>query len=414
MKILYIPAYYAPEHYSSLYLANDRCEALVNAGLDTVVYTPVPTRGVSPEIREEYKRKKKEVLYDGNLTIIRFPLMGEGRNPIVRAFRYTIQCIKQFWWGAFSQESKRGDVIFVDSTPPIQGAMAALIKKFNKKPIVYNLQDIFPDSLIGTGLAKKGGMLWKIGRLIENFTYRNADKIIVISEDFKRNIMAKGVPEGKIEVIYNWVDENAIVPVSKDANPLYEEFGISRDKFTLVYAGNLGNAQNIEIIIDAAKELIANKNIQFVIFGTGGLEADFRKRIVHDDLYNVKLLPLQPYDRVSYVYGLGDACIVSCKPGLGGSAMPSKTWSIMSSGRAVLANFDEGDLKNIIEGNGCGLFTKAGKFEEFVKAIESLAQSPDQCDIMGNASRKFILEKLTKAVGTKKTVEVIKSVLNNK
>ncbi len=98
-----------------------------------------------------------------------------------------------------------------------------MVKKFRHIPIVYNLQDVFPDSLVGTGLAKKGGLLWKIGRVIENFTYRNADKIIVISEDFKRNIMAKGVPEEKIEVIYNWVDENAIVPVKEEDNDLFDE-----------------------------------------------------------------------------------------------------------------------------------------------------------------------------------------------
>lgn len=225
--------------------------------------------------------------------------------------------------------------------------------------------------------------------------------------------MAKGVPEEKIEVIYNWVDENAVVPISKDDNPLFEEFGIDRHKFTVIYAGNLGNAQNIEIIIDAAKELKSNTNIQFVVFGTGGLEPNIRKRIRQESLSNVELFPLQPYERVSYVYGLGDACIVSCKPGLGGSAMPSKTWSIMSSGRAVLANFDEGDLKDIIEKNNCGVFTKAGNLDEFVNAIEHLAKSPEQSLAMGNASRQFVLENLTKSVGTKKCVEVVKSVLYN-
>lgn len=101
--------------------------------------------------------------------------------------------------------------------------MAVFIKKCRKIPFVYNLQDIFPDSLVGTGMTKKGSFLWRIGRIIENFTYRNADKIIVISEDFKRNIMAKGVPEEKIEVIYNWIDENEVVPIAKDVNPLYHE-----------------------------------------------------------------------------------------------------------------------------------------------------------------------------------------------
>ena len=206
---------------------------------------------------------------------------------------------------------------------------------------MYMCQDIFPDSLAGTGLAKKGGLLWKIGSCIANRIYRSADKIIVISQDFKKNLLAKGVPEEKIEVIYNWVDENAVQPVAKAENPLYEEFGLSREAFTVVYAGNLGNAQNIGIILEAAKRFNENENenenekqaVQFVIFGTGGLEEEIRRRIVEEGLTNVRLLPLQPYERVSQVYSLGDACVVSCKEGLGGSAMPSKTWTIMSCGR---------------------------------------------------------------------------------
>lgn len=142
------------------------------------------------------------------------------------------------------------------------------------------------------------------------------------------------------EAVINWVDENAVQPVVKAENPLYEKFGLSRETFTVVYAGNLGNAQIIGIILDAAKQLKADgfkfqvsgsnpDRVQFVIFGTGGLEEEIRRRIAEEGLTNVRLLPLQPYERVSQVYSLGDACVVSCKEGLGGSAMPSKTWTIM-------------------------------------------------------------------------------------
>ena len=231
--------------------------------------------------------------------------------------------------------------------------------------------------------------------------------------------MAKGVSEEKIEVVYNWVDENAIVPVKDEDNELFEEFGISRDKFRVVYAGNLGNAQNIEIIVDAARKLKDNPKIEFVIFGKGGLEDEIKQTKAKEQLDNLKILPLQPYDRVAKVYGLGHVCIVACKPGLGGAAMPSKTWSIMSSGRAVLANFDEGELKEILEGTStgsvtakpCGVFTKAGDLEGFVSTIENLSQHPEQCAEMGRNGRQFILDNLTRDVGTQKYVNVIKSVL---
>ena len=420
MKTLGIPAYYYPEKAASNYLWDNLGEKYVKEGIKRVEICPMPCRGITNEVQKEYKNKKEEILFDGLLYIRRFKLFKEGKNPIMRALRYFISAVKQVWIGKFCKQSKDSDVLFVFSTPPIQGMAGIFLKKWKSIPMVYCLQDIFPDSLVGTGLAKKDGILWKIGRHIENFTYRNADKIIVISQDFKRNIMAKGVPEEKIEVIYNWVDENAITPVKYEENELFEEFGISRDKFRVVYAGNLGNAQNIEIIIEAAKRLKDKGNIEFVIFGTGGLEDEIKATKEKEQLDNLKILPLQPYERVAKVYGLGHVCIVACKPGLGGAAMPSKTWSIMSSGRAVLANFDEGELKEIVEGAStssatakpCGVFTKAGDLEGFVKAIEELSQHTEQCAEMGRNGRQFILENLTREVGTGRYVEVIKSVVN--
>lgn len=414
MKLLYLTSYATPDKVASNALGRQRNEAFIREGWYITFYVPTPCRGISPEIISEYKKKmhRHEQSYDGHMTINRFSMYAEGKNPVLRALRYFFVCIKQYNRAILAKDARDCDVMFSNSTPPIQGAMAAMVSKVRNIPFVYNLQDIFPDSLVGTGMTHEGSFIWKVGRRIEDYTYRHADKIIVISEDFKSNIMAKGVPEEKIEVIYNWVDENAVVPVANDDNPLFDELGISRDKFRVVYAGNLGNAQNIDIIIDAVRRLKNNDHIQFVIFGKGGLEDQIKETKSRENLDNLLVLPLQPIERVSYVYSLGDVCIVACKPGLGGAAMPSKTWSIMSSGSAVLANFDEGELKTIIENNNCGVFTKAGDVDEFVSAIEKLSKNPELCSEMGSNGRQFILKNLTKEVGTQKYVDVIKSVIN--
>lgn len=160
--------------------------------------------------------------------------------------------------------------------------------------------------------------------MIEDFTYRNADRIIVISEDFKRNIMAKGVPESKIEVIYNWVDETAIIPIPRNENPLFAEFGLDQNKFYVVYAGNLGSAQNIDILLEAANLLHDNSDIQFLVFGAEKQAEPYITKAKHMQLSNLKFLPLQPYEKVSCVYSLGDVAVVSCKQGFGDIAMPSK------------------------------------------------------------------------------------------
>lgn len=400
MKILIPFSYYHPEQCAGLFVIDDMTEEAARQGISSLITVPTPTRNVEPGA----KWSRNETLRDGMVQIHRFHMYGEGKNPVLRALRYLLCEMVQLHYMLW----KKYDVAFIDSTPPIQGLKLPIVRLFRKKPVVYNAQDLFPETLSGTGLAKNGGLLWKIGMWVSNVTFRNSDKIIAISHDIKRSMVARGVPAEKIEVVYNWVDEKAVQPVEKSANPLFEEFGLSRDKFTVVYAGNLGNAQNIGIVLDGAARL---REVQFALFGTGGLESEIRTRIEKEGLTNVHLNPLQPVERVSYVYSLGGACIVSCKEGLGGSAMPSKSWSIMSCGCPVIASFDEGELKDILEKNNCGVFTHAGNVEEFVEGIKSLAAEPSRCEEMGKNARQFILDNLTKEVGSKKYVEIIKNLV---
>lgn len=412
MKILHLPAYFKPEHAASSYLVDNMYQAFTDAGMEMIVYAPIPTRGVSEEVRAEYKNKLKEKLYGGRMSVYRFTLINEGTNALIRAFRYFIACLKQFWRGAFNEESKECDVLFIFSTPPIQGAMAAIVKKFNKMPLVYNLQDIFPDSLVGTGLAKKGGLLWKIGRMIEDFTYRNADKIIVISEDFKKNIMAKGVPEEKIVVVYNWVDQNAVVDVPREQNKLFDKYGLDRSKFYIEYSGNIGLTQNMDMLLEVMEELqVSHPDINLVLVGEGAYKAQVEKIVDEKQLKNVHLLPFQPYEDISYVFSLGDAGLVISKPGVGANSVPSKTWSIMSASRPVLANFDENELKDIVAKNKCGIFTKAGDKKAFKESILKLYSDKELCKEYGKNGRQFVMDNLTKEVGAGKYVEVLKSVV---
>ena len=299
---------------------------------------------------------------------------------------------------------------FVDSTPPIQGLKNPLIKLIRRKHVVYNAQDIFPDSLVSTGLAKKDGILWKIGRVIENFTYRNADKIIVISEGFKKNIMAKGVPEEKIVVVYNWVDEEAVKHVPREDNKLFDKYGLDRGKFYITYSGNIGLTQNMDMLLEVAKELESESDIHFVLIGEGAYKEKVKEIIQKEQIKNVTMLPFQPYEDISHVFSLGDVGLVISKPGVGENSVPSKTWSILSASRPVLVNFDENELKEIVDKHQCGIFTKAGDKIAFKDAILRLYQNRDLCRELGCNGRQFILDNLTKSAGTQKYVDVIKNI----
>ena len=413
IKILAPYAYFAPEQAASSYLWQNLHEDFAKAGMDCVVYVPTPTRGISLDVRKEYKQKYViEQKYNDRLTIVRFSLYGEGKNPLMRALRYFLSCGIQFSKCMWGKNARNCNVIFLASTPPILGIVGSFVKKFRRIPFVYNLQDIFPDSLVGTSLAKKGSLLWKIGRVIENFTYKHADKIIVISDDFKRNIMAKGVPEDKIVVVYNWVDQNAVVNVDRSENKLIAKYGIDPSKFYIEYSGNIGLTQNMDMLLDVMKELKdSHPEIGLILVGVGAYKKQVEEIVKCDVLTNVVMLPFQPYEDISHVFSLGDVGLIISKPGVGSNSVPSKTWSIMSASRPVLANFDENEIKSILSDNSCGIFTKAGDKDAFKNAIIKLYENRDLCKEYGRNGRKFVMQNLTREVGTQKYVDVIKSVV---
>ena len=407
MKAIFPCSYYLPETAASLYITDNIVHACADKGIEVDLYTPSPTRNVPDG--SVWEREERQM--DGKLRIHRFHLYGEGKNPMLRALRYFLGefiLLHYCMW-------KKYDVAFVDSTPPIQGLKMPLIKWLKRKPTIYNVQDIFPDSLVGTGLTHEGSLIWKIGRMVEKITYRYADKIIVISEDFKKNIMAKGVPEDKIVVVYNWVDQNKVVDVPREENKLFEIYGLDRGKFYITYNGNIGLTQNMDMLLDVAKELQEEyEDIHFVLVGNGAYLDEVKRKVADQQLENVHLLPFQPYEDISHVFSLGDASLVISKPGVGAISVPSKTWSIMSASRPVLANFDENELKTIIENNHCGIFTKAGDKDSFKESILTLYNHRELCQEYGHNGRKFVLDNLTREVGTQKYVDVIKEVCGKK
>ena len=298
MKILLLNAYYKPDKTSSAHFGEDIRRALAEAGHTMELYAPTPTRGVSDEVRREYaKNRRYEEELDGALHIHRFPLFREGKNSLGRAFRYGIQELQHLWFGL---RAKDIDLLPVSSTPPINGLIAILIKKWKKVPYIFTVQDMFPESLVNTGMTKKGSLLWKIGNWVSNVTYRNAEHIVVICDSMKKTLIEKGVPAEKITVVYNWIDTEATVPVPREENPLFDEFGLDRNKFYLTYAGNLGNSQNVPLLVDCAERLKDREDIAFVIFGNGSEKEKLEARIAESGLTNIRFLPLQPLEKVQH------------------------------------------------------------------------------------------------------------------
>ena len=375
MNILRLSAYCTPEITASSHLMNDLYDAFSKNNIRCICYVPEPTRGVSDEVRKKYKKKKNESLYDGYLIVRRFFMFREKKNPIQRAIRYFLcSCIQ--YHKAINTENI--DVIFSGSTPPTNGLINVMVaKKLEKKygykvPFVYELQDIFPDSLVNSNMTKKGSVLWKIGRKIENYTYRNADKIIVPSETMKRNILKK--------------------------------LELGEKDFIVLYAGNFGAAQGADIILKVANKLKEYTDMKFVIFGGGAYfeEAKEEAKVMK----NVLIRDLLPLEYVSEVYSLGDLALITCKSGTGAAGMPSKTWSIMACNTPIIASFDiDSELADVLK------FANSGECvepENVEKLSEAILKKYNNRDSLHCNSREYVQLNASKESCVKKYVKVIK------
>lgn len=406
MNLLFLDAYYAPETIAYTHLETDLIEGLISDGHSINIICPTPTRGIDKETREKYKNKKLEKKYNGSVTVRRFMAPQEAKNPLGRAFRY-------FWCNfrtyQIAVKNRDIDIVFSNSTPPTQGAISALVarrlsRKTGKKvPFLYNLQDIFPDSLVNSNLTHKGSILWKIGRKLEDFTYCHADKIIVISQAFKKNLLAKGVSEKKVEIISNWIDLESVQPVERKDNKLIDEFGLDSSKFLVVYAGNFGAAQGADIVLKVAKELKEIKNIQFVILGGGAYFEEAKKEA--EKLDNIFIHELMPQNRISEVYSLGDVALITCKKGTGKAGMPSKTWSIMACNTPIVASFDtDSDLADVIRNSGAGFCIEPESVQSLKEQIVEMYNEGVVC----NSLRDYVYINASKEQCTKKYLEAIK------
>ena len=406
MRILMLKDYYYPEQCAGISLAQDLVNGFCNNNHCVEVFTPIPCRGITSDIRAEYRNKKIE--RHGNAVIHRYWLPYEKSGIIARALRYFLQNIIQVWKGLGCSY----DVILLGSTPPTMGLVGAILKKIKRKPFVYNLQDIFPDSLVTGNITNKGSLIWKIGSIVEKISYKNADHIIVISESFKQNLLNKGVPKEKITVVSNWIDIDKIYPIEKKDNKLYDEFSIPKDKFLVVYAGNFGAAQGADIVLKAANQLKKYDDIQFVIFGGGAEYAAAKKMVAKHELSNVIIHNLLSEDRVSEVYSLGNIALITCKKGVGKVGMPSKTWSIMACNTPIVASFDTGsELDLIVSAANAGICIEPENPDKLKETILEFYENKNRNTSIG---RDYVFKHASKDVCVEKYIEILEREVKGK
>ncbi|HEY2469956.1 MAG TPA: glycosyltransferase family 4 protein [Terracidiphilus sp.] len=266
------------------------------------------------------------------------------------------------------------DVMLVPSPPLSNGVIADLIGRLRGIPFVYNVQDIWPDVAVRAGVLKSPTAIQRLERM-ERYVYRRSAGITVISDGFRRNLLAKGVPDEKISVISNFVDVDFITPQPKE-NEFSRNQGLN-DKFVVMFAGNMGFSQGLETVLDAAKLLDHVPSIEFLMVGNGASCSQAQTYLGELGLKNVRFLPFQPREDLPAMYGAADVCLVPLRRGFTAESVPSKVFTIMAAGRPAIAAVDPGsETWKLLERTNCGICVESENPRALADAVLCYYRDP--------------------------------------
>jgi colanic acid biosynthesis glycosyl transferase WcaI len=387
-RVLVLTLLFPPDGVSTAQIMGDLVADLAERGHDLTVFTTTPhyNRDLLAEqaqpLRKLWGGLLRQSHFRGVLVYhVRVP--RKGKSIVLRLFAWT--AFHAVSTVAAVMYSKAPAVILVPSPPLTMGLHAWCVGLLKRCPFVYNVQEIYPDIAISLG-ALKNRFLIGLAFGLERFVYTRAAAITVIAPGMRQRLIDKGVPAGRLEVIPNSVDLTEMRVEPRD-NSFAREHGLL-DRFVISYAGNLGPAQGLETIIDAAAALTSLDRLLILFVGGGILEQDLRARIATLGLKNVRMVPHQPYAIVPLIYGASDICLVPQAAGTGAEAIPSKVYRIMACGRPIIASADTAsDLAQVIRESGCGDVVPPGNPEALADRMRDAVEHPQVWSAKGAAGR---------------------------
>jgi len=396
MRILLLTQWFQPEPtFKGLPFAQE----LAARGHDVGVLTGFPNYPggevypgyrIRPWVREQIDR----------VSILRVALYpSHDKSGFRRALNYVSFAISAAAIG--TALIRRPDVVYVYHPPATIGFAATVIGFFRKVPFVYDVQDLWPDTVALSGMMSSPASFTLLDKWCK-FVYRCARHIVVLSPGFKQQLVRRGVPPDKIDVIYNWCDETTIQPTTADPE-LASRLGLS-DGFNVMFAGTMGTVQALDAVLEAAALCRQTlPNVQFVFVGGGVDRNRLEKKAADLELTNVRFLPRQPMSAMGAVLGLADVLLVHLKNHpVFSITIPSKTQAYMASGKPVLMAV-RGDAAQLVIQSGGGLVCEPENPKSIAETVARFAvMSPEQRRSMGEAGKKYYDEQLCMKAGVTK------------
>jgi colanic acid biosynthesis glycosyl transferase WcaI len=384
MKILIVTQYFWPENFK----INDLVLSLQERGNDVTVLTGKPNYP-DGKFYSGYNFLNKKVEFYKGAKIVRAPLISRGDCSGIRLFINYVSFALFASFTAVFRISKKNDVIFVYEPSPITVGIPALVYKyFSRAPIYFWIQDLWPESLIAAGDVKSKLILKLTDRLVR-LIYRKSDVIFISSKSFKHSITGKGVDSEKIYYLPNWAEDIYNEPVEKDNDIA----GLLPSKgFKIMFAGNIGESQDFESIVNAAEKTRGYDDIHWIIVGDGRKKSWIEQEIRLKKMNNIYLIGRHPMRMMPSFFREADVMLVSLKDEpIFSLTVPAKIQSYLACGKPILAMIN-GEGADVIRESKSGFAVNAGDFNALAdKVIEMYNMPKTNLDLMAKASKEFYL-----------------------
>lgn len=301
------------------------------------------------------------------------------------------------------RKAEPNDSHLVLSNPPILSFATWIVKRVRGIEYTYLIYDMYPDMPVGLGYISGDALPVRLWERAIRAVYRDADRIVVLGESMRRRLERKmeddeSFDPEKIEVIPNWEDGEFIRPMEKSENDFAAEHG-TREKFTLLYSGNVGRYHDIGTAIEAV-EILEDRgrtDVQLLVIGEGGRKRKYEQLVEQRGIQNVSFLPFQPMDRLPESLTCGDASLVAIDEEMEGICVSSKLYSSLAAGDPILAVVADGDeVARVVREHDCGAHVRPGASEQVADLLERWADDEDTVRRLGENARRCFEHNYTK------------------
>jgi len=402
MRVLCLTPHYPPEIRSVSILMSQLAEDLAAMGHAVTVIAPYPPANMA-EAREGVVPKET-----GRVRVIRTSVLPFVKvAPAVRALTHFSLAASMVSAGL---RAGKHDVILAYSPPLTVGLACELLGRRWGTPFIFNVQDLYPQTLIDLGLARSR-LVVGVLRWLERRAYRQARMITVHSAGNRDYLAARGVPPQKIAVIPNWIDTAVTVPGPHE-NVYRTELAL-QGRFVILFAGVMGYAQDLAVIVRAAAALRDHRDIVFLLVGDGVRRPEAENLVQARGLDTVRFLPFQPLERYPLLVNAADCCLVTLQSSVATPVVPSKIAGIFASARPVVAALPPGDARSLVEASGGGVCVAPGDAEAMAQALLRLAHSPASLKAMGEAGRRYVEVHFARAAATRSYGQLITDIVGS-